>query len=220
MHNLAKPGRAGYQVATAIFEADMSRNDLIASHLAASLAAFERASNDTTMLAVARRIAAAIVTALRDGNKLLLVGNGGSAADAQHIAAEIVGRYKQERPAYAAIALTTDTSALTAIGNDYGYDQVFARQVEGLGQRGDVLLAISTSGRSPSILNALRKARERGLTTVGFTGAKGHTMAELCDLLLVAPSDDTPIIQQIHLATAHGICAAVEQALMDASTRS
>ncbi len=195
-------------------------NDLIASHLADSLAAFARASKDAAMLDIARRIAAAIVAALRAGHKLLLVGNGGSAADAQHIAAEIVGRYKQERPAYAAIALTTDTSALTAIANDYGYDRVFARQVEGLGQRGDVLLAISTSGRSPSILNALRKARERGLITVGFTGAKGGSMAELCDLLLVAPSDDTAIIQQVHLATAHGICAVVEQALMDASTES
>jgi D-sedoheptulose 7-phosphate isomerase len=198
----------------------MSSNDLIANHLANSLAAFERASGDAALLESARRIAAAIVAALHAGNKLLLVGNGGSAADAQHIAAEIVGRYKQERPAYAAIALTTDTSALTAIGNDYGYDQVFARQVEGLGQRGDVLLAISTSGRSASVLNALAKARSRGLTTVGFTGAKGKAMAELCDLLLVAPSDDTPIIQQIHLATAHGICAEVEQALMDASAKS
>jgi D-sedoheptulose 7-phosphate isomerase len=195
-------------------------NDLIATHLTQSLSALERASKDAALLDTARRIAAVIVAALRAGNKLLLVGNGGSAADAQHIAAEIVGRYKQERPAYAAIALTTDTSALTAIGNDYGYDQVFARQVEGLGQRGDVLLAISTSGRSPSIFNALLKARERGLTTMGFTGTKGQAMGELCDLLLVAPSDDTPIIQQIHLATAHGICAVVEQALMDTATES
>jgi D-sedoheptulose 7-phosphate isomerase len=192
-------------------------NDLIASHLAESLAAFTRASKDAAMLTVARRIAAAIAAALRAGNKLLLVGNGGSAADAQHIAAEIVGRYKQERPAYAAIALTTDTSALTAISNDYGYDQVFARQVEGLGRPGDVLLAISTSGRSPNILNALAEARAHGLTTIGFTGAKGHAMAEFCDLLLIAPSEDTPVIQQIHLATAHGICAEVEQAMIDAA---
>jgi len=191
-------------------------DDLIATHLTQSLSALQRACKDAALLEAARRIAAAIIVALRAGNKLLLVGNGGSAADAQHIAAEIIGRYKQERPAYAAIALTTDTSALTAIGNDYGYDQVFARQVEGLGQRGDVLLAISTSGRSPSILSALLKARERGLTTVGFTGTKGRAMGELCDLLLIAPSDDTPIIQQIHLATAHGICAEIEQALMDA----
>src|SRR3954447_26027769 len=126
------------------------------------------------MLAAARAIAAAIGTALRAGNKLLIIGNGGSAGDAQHIAAEIVGRYKQERPAYAAIALTTDTSALTAIANDYGFEQVFARQVAGLGQRGDVLLALSTSGQSPNILTALRTARERGLVTVGFTGSKGE----------------------------------------------
>jgi D-sedoheptulose 7-phosphate isomerase len=191
--------------------------DVIASHLARSVAALAHASQDAAMLDCARQIAAAIVAALRAGHKLLIVGNGGSAADAQHIAAEIVGRYKKERAAYAAIALTTDTSALTAIGNDYGYDQVFARQVEGLGRSGDVLLAISTSGRSPSILNALRKARERKLVTIGFTGANGQAMAELCDQLLIAPSDDTPIIQQIHLATAHGICEMVEQAMMDAS---
>src|SRR6201995_1429150 len=114
------------------------------------------------MLAAARKSAKAIVDGLRAGHKLLLIGNGGSAADAQHIAAEIVGRYKRERPAYAAIALTTDTSALTAIANDYGFEQVFARQVAGLGQRGDVLLALSTSGRSANILAALRAARERG----------------------------------------------------------
>ena len=193
-------------------------DDLIASHLDRSQAAMERAAQDAAMLASAGRIAAKIIAALRGGHKLLIVGNGGSAADAQHIAAEIVGRYKQERPAYAAIALTTDTSALTAIGNDYGFDHVFARQVEGLGTPGDVLLAISTSGRSPSILNALRKGRERGLVTVGFTGAKGLAMGELCDELLVAPSDDTPLIQQIHLATAHGICEAVEAALMQGET--
>src|SRR6476469_6016025 len=115
------------------------------------------------MLAAARRIAAAIVAALRAGNKLLIVGNGGSAADAQHIAAEIVGRYKQDRSGWAAIALTTDSSALTSIANDYGFEQVFSRQVEALGQRGDVLLALSTSGRSPNILAALRGARQGGL---------------------------------------------------------
>lgn len=171
------------------------------------------------MLATARKIAETIVSALRSGHKLLLAGNGGSAGDAQHIAAEITGRYKRERPAYAAIALTTDTSALTAIANDYGFEQVFARQVEGLGVRGDVLLALTTSGRSPNILAALRLARERGLVTIGFTGKKGESMGAFCDHLLVAPSDDTPIVQQIHLAVAHGICDAVEQALMDGSAR-
>src|ERR1700744_4362501 len=171
-------------------------------------------TQDEGLLATARKIRAAILAALRSGNKLLIVGNGGSAADAQHVAAEIVGRYKQDRPAWAAIALTTDTSALTSIGNDYGFEQVFARQVEGLGQRGDVLLALSTSGRSPNILAALRSAREHGLITIGFTGTKGAAMGVACDHFLVAPSDDTPVIQQIHLAVAHGICDAVEQALM------
>jgi D-sedoheptulose 7-phosphate isomerase len=188
--------------------------DPIGAHLKLSLAALERATQDASLLAVARKIAGIITAALRAGNKLLIIGNGGSAADAQHIAAEIVGRYKQDRPAYAAIALTTDTSALTAIANDYGFDQVFARQVEGLGQRGDVLLALSTSGRSPNILAALRVARERGLVTIGFTGAKGEALGALCDHLLVSPSDDTPIIQQIHLAAAHGICDEIEQAMM------
>lgn len=160
------------------------------------------------------QLVAAALTAIRGGGKILLFGNGGSAGDAQHIAAEIVGRYKQERPAYAAIALTTDTSALTAIANDYGFEQVFARQVEGLGHRGDILLALSTSGRSPNILAALRVAHEHGLITIGFTGTKGAAMAAACDHLLVAPSDDTPVIQQIHLAVAHGICDEVEQALI------
>ena len=188
--------------------------DLIGAHLKQSLAAFERAAQDALMLQAAHKIAHVIVTALHGGHKLLLVGNGGSAADAQHIAAEIVGRYKRERPAYPAIALTTDTSALTAIANDYGFEQVFARQVAGLGRRGDALLALSTSGRSPNILAALTTARERGIVTIAMTGSKGGTLGALCDHLLVAPSDDTPVIQQIHLALAHGICEAIEQAMM------
>jgi D-sedoheptulose 7-phosphate isomerase len=188
--------------------------DPIETHLKLSLAAIERATRDATLLAAARKIAEIIIAALRADRKLLIVGNGGSAADAQHIAAEIVGRYKQDRPAYAAIALTTDTSALTAIANDYGFEQVFARQVAGLGQRGDVLLALSTSGRSPNILSALRTAREHGLITVGFTGLNGKTLGALCDHLVVAPTDDTPIIQQIYLAVAHGICDEIEQTMM------
>jgi D-sedoheptulose 7-phosphate isomerase len=188
--------------------------DLIADHLKQSLAALERATQDAAMLAAARKIAEAIISALRHGHKLLIVGNGGSAADAQHIAAEIVGRYKKDRPAYAAIALTTDTSALTAISNDFGYDKVFARQVEGLGARGDVLLALSTSGRSPNILAALRTAHQRGLVTIGFTGSKGGALGTVCDHVLVAPSDDTAVIQQIHLTVCHGICEEIELALL------
>jgi D-sedoheptulose 7-phosphate isomerase len=188
--------------------------DFIGVHLRQSLVAFERATQDAVMLAAARKIAEISIAALRAGNKLLLAGNGGSAGDAQHIAAEITGRYKLDRPAYAAIALTTDTSALTAIANDYGYDQVFSRQVQGLGRRGDVLIGLTTSGRSPNILAALKLAREQGLVTVGFTGAKGQAMASACDHLLVAPTDDTPIVQQIHLAVAHGICETIERAMM------
>ena len=193
--------------------------DIIGAHLGLSLAALERTAKDEALLAAARKIAAVIISALRAGNKLLIVGNGGSAADAQHIAAEIVGRYKQDRPAYAAIALTADTSALTAIANDYGFEQVFARQIAGLGQRGDVLLALSTSGRSPNILAALRVARERGLVTVGFTGIKGEALGALCDHLLAAPSDDTPVVQQIHLAVAHGICDEIEQTMIREATK-
>jgi D-sedoheptulose 7-phosphate isomerase len=189
--------------------------DFIGIHLKQSLVAFERATQDAAMLATARKIADVSIAALRAGNKLLFAGNGGSAGDAQHIAAEITGRYKLDRPAYAAIALTTDTSALTAIANDYGYDQVFSRQVQGLGRRGDVLFGLTTSGRSPNILAALKIAREQGLVTVGFTGAKGQAMASACDHLLVAPTDDTPIVQQIHLAVAHGVCEAIECAMMD-----
>jgi D-sedoheptulose 7-phosphate isomerase len=193
--------------------------DPIGTHLRLSLAALELVTRDAALLAAARKIAEVIVAALRAGNKLLIIGNGGSAADAQHIAAEIVGRYKQDRPAWAAIALTTDTSALTAISNDYGFEQLFARQVEGLGRSGDVLLALSTSGRSANILAALRKARERGLVTIGFTGAKGEALGALCDHLLIALSDDTPIIQQIHLTVAHGICDEIEQTMMRETAR-
>ena len=193
--------------------------DPIAAHFERLLAALELMTRDAALLAAARKIAAVIVAALRAGNKLLIAGNGGSAADAQHIAAEIVGRYKQDRPAWAAMALTTDTSALTAIANDYGFEQVFARQVAGLGQRGDVLLALSTSGRSPNILAALRSARERGLVNIGFTGSKGEALGAFCDHLWVAPSDDTPVIQQIHLTVAHGICDEIEQTLMRETTR-
>ncbi len=187
--------------------------DRIAAHLNASRDAMIRAADDAALRDVSHAIADAVVAAIKAGNKVLLIGNGGSAADAQHIAAEIVGRYKRERSGYAAIALTTDTSALTSIANDYGFEQIFVRQIEALGRAGDVLIAFSTSGRSPNILKALAFARARGLVTVGFTGLKGEAIRAACDHLLVSPSDDTPVIQQIHMAVAHGICDAVERAL-------
>ncbi|MCF2524477.1 D-sedoheptulose 7-phosphate isomerase [Bradyrhizobium sp. G127] len=191
--------------------------DRIAAHFQSSLDGLTRAVQSNELLATTHTIAGAVADALKSGNKLLLIGNGGSAADAQHIAAEIVGRYKQERLGWAAIALTTDTSALTAIANDYGFEQIFARQVQGLAHRGDVLFALTTSGRSPNILAALKTARNLGVTTVGFTGTKGESLRASCDHLFVSPSDDTPVIQQIHMMAMHAICDAVEHMLIDAT---
>lgn len=191
--------------------------DRIAAHFQSSVDGLTKAVESTELLATTHTIARVVADALKSGNKLLLIGNGGSAADAQHIAAEIVGRYKQERPGWAAIALTTDTSALTAIANDYGFEQVFARQVQGLARRGDVLFALSTSGRSPNILAALKVARDMGVTTVGFTGAKGEGMRAACDHLFVSPTADTPVIQQIHMMAMHAICDEVEQTMIGAT---
>ncbi len=190
--------------------------DQIVAHFQSSLAGLTKAVQSDELLATTHAIAQAVTNALRAGNKLLLIGNGGSAADAQHIAAEIVGRYKQERPGWAAIALTTDTSALTAIANDYGFEQIFARQVQGLAKRGDVLFALTTSGRSPNILAALKTARDMGVTTVGFTGTNGESLRASCDHLFVSPTDDTPVVQQIHMMAMHAICDEVEQALAGA----
>ena len=152
------------------------------------------------------------VATLKAGGKILLCGNGGSAADAQHIAAELTGRYKTERGALAGIALTTDTSALTAIGNDYGYEFVFSRQLEALGREGDLLIAISTSGNSGNVLKALELARKIGVKTIGLSGRTGGAMNELCELNLVVPSNDTPRIQEIHIMIGHIICQAIDDA--------
>jgi D-sedoheptulose 7-phosphate isomerase len=154
-----------------------------------------------------------VCAALRAGRRLLVAGNGGSAADAQHIAAEFVSRLMYDRAPLAALALTTDSSALTAIGNDYGFELVFERQVLGLGQPGDVFLGISTSGNSPNILRALQAARGRGIRAFGFTGAGGGAMRDSCDRLLRAPSTQTAIAQQIHITAAHMLCALVERSM-------
>lgn len=150
------------------------------------------------------------VTSLRGGHKLLFAGNGGSAADAQHWAGELVSRFYYDRPGLPAIALTTDTSILTAVGNDYGYDYVFARQVEALGQEGDVFLAISTSGNSRNIVRAIEAAREKRMVVIGFTGQGGGQMAGLCDLCFCVPSSETPRIQEGHEALGHLLCALIE----------
>jgi len=147
------------------------------------------------------------------GGKVLLCGNGGSAAEAQHIAAELVGRFKLERPALPAIALTTNSSILTAIANDYTFDDVFARQVGGLGSAGDVLFAYSTSGNSKNVLRAIQAAKIVGMKTIGFTGASGGAMANACDVCIKAPSEDTPTVQECHTAAGHAICRLVEEIL-------
>ena len=153
-----------------------------------------------------------VITTLKNGNKVLLCGNGGSAADAQHIAAELTGRYKSERKGLPAIALTTDTSALTAIGNDYGYDRVFDRQVEALAKDGDVVIGISTSGNSKNVVAALKLARELGCKTIGLSGRDGGVMNDVCDINLVVPSNDTPRIQEMHILFGHTICQCIDDA--------
>ena len=151
--------------------------------------------------------------ALAAGNRIYLCGNGGSAADAQHIAAELIGRFVADRKSLPAIALTTDTSALTAIGNDYGYDQVFSRQVEGLCREGDVLIALSTSGNSTNILNAVGTAQAQKTKTIGLTGKTGGRLQDECNICLVVPSDVTARIQEMHIVIGHLFCALIEDEL-------
>lgn len=157
-------------------------------------------------------VADLLVDALREGRKVLLFGNGGSAADAQHIACELAGKFYLDRPPLPAIALTTNTSALTAIGNDYSYDEVFARQVQSLAKPGDVVIGISTSGNSPNVLRGVETAKGLGATTIAFTG-QGGRLEELADYVLSIPSVDTPRIQEGHITAGHIICYLVEQAL-------
>ncbi len=156
------------------------------------------------------RIADAISECLRGGGRVYTLGNGGSAADAQHIACELIGRFKRQRVALPAMALTTDTSALTAIANDYDYDRVFARQVEGLARRGDVVWALSTSGDSPSVLEAVRQAAECGAVTVGFTGQSGGALATMCTHVFHAPHTSSDRIQEAHVLAYHYVCERVE----------
>ena len=151
-----------------------------------------------------------ICETLRAGNKVLLCGNGGSAADAQHIAAELVGRYEQERRSFPAISLTTDTSALTALSNDYGYEEVFARQVRGLAVAGDVLIAISTSGRSPNVIKAAEKAKALGCKVIGLSGCSGEPLASRCDIAIVVPSERTSRVQEAHITIGHHWCEMVD----------
>ena len=155
------------------------------------------------------------IDSLKNGGKILIFGNGGSAADAQHIAAEMVGRYKVERKGLPAIALTTDTSALTSIGNDYGFNHVFDRQVEALANKGDVAIGISTGGSSGNVISALKLAKEMGCKAIGFSGRDGGEMNTVCDVNLVVPAEDTPRIQEMHIVIGHTICHLIDLAFKD-----
>jgi D-sedoheptulose 7-phosphate isomerase len=170
-------------------------------------------ANDTSILRNIEDASLVIIEAYKSGNKTLLAGNGGSAADAQHIAGEFVSRFYFDRPGIPSIALTTDTSILTAIGNDYGYSRLFERQIQALGNKGDVFIGISTSGNSENIINALMICKEKGITTIGFTGEGICKMDGLCDICIKAPSRETPRIQETHILIGHIICCIIEDSL-------
>lgn len=191
-------------------------NDYIGSEFEKSRRLIDAMAGDGTLRTQMVDVVARCVTALNRGNKILFAGNGGSAADAQHWAAELVSRFNYDRAGLSGLALTTDTSALTAIGNDYGYERVFARQIEALGRKGDLLFAISTSGNSKNILLAIDAAQSAGLDVIGFTGRKGGAMADRCTVCLRMPSDETPKIQEGHEILGHLICGLIEREMFPA----
>ncbi|EAH9198289.1 D-sedoheptulose 7-phosphate isomerase [Campylobacter jejuni] len=188
-------------------------NSYIKEHFTDSILVKEQILKDENLITLIKNASLEVIKAYRNGNKTLLAGNGGSAADAQHIAGEFVSRFYFDRPGIASIALTTDTSILTAIGNDYGYENLFARQVQAQGVKGDVFIGISTSGNSKNILKALDLCRQKGITSIGLSGASGGAMNELCDYCIKVPSTCTPRIQEAHILIGHIICAIVEEEL-------
>ena len=188
-------------------------NDLVVRRIRESAAVAEAMAADEVFQQTLREAANTIVQALRQGKKVLFFGNGGSAADAQHLAAELAGRYRRERQGLPGFALTTNISTLTAIGNDYDYSQVFARQIEALGTAGDVAVAISTSGLSDNVLRAVESARERGLKTMALTGKRGGKLRKLVDLCLSVPSEDTARIQEAYMLAGHILCEIAEEEL-------
>jgi len=198
------------------------KNDLskrVIESIKESISAKERLLASAETVATIARVSEVLIDSLRAGHKLLLFGNGGSAADSQHIAAEFVGRFAFDRPALPALALSVNTSALTAIGNDYGFDQVFSRQIEALGAKGDVAIGISTSGNSPNVLQGLITARKLGLHTVAFTGGSGGKMMGAADHSICAPSKETPRIQECHILIGHVISLLVEQEIFHDQSR-
>jgi D-sedoheptulose 7-phosphate isomerase len=183
----------------------------ILEEVSKTLATLELLAADDGLMAEVEKVAKTCCHAIRNGNKILLAGNGGSAADAQHLAGELVSRLNFDRPGLAAFALTTDSSVMTAIGNDYGYECVFARQLNAVGVAGDVFIAISTSGRSPNVIRGLEEGRRKGLITVGLTGKNGGDMAPLCDSCIRIPASETSKIQEGHIVLGHIICGLIER---------
>jgi D-sedoheptulose 7-phosphate isomerase len=192
---------------------EVSMQDLIHDEIQKLYLLLAQMQKDHHLHQTIEKIAESCILALRNKKKILIAGNGGSAADSQHLAAELLSRLRYDRPGLASIALTTDTSALTAIGNDYTFEYIFSRQVEAIGLSGDVFIGISTSGKSPNILKALETARAKNITTIGFTGMYAPLMTERCDLLLNIPSNQTSKIQECHIMFGHIICALIEDAL-------
>jgi len=185
--------------------------NLIKSQIEGSISTKQALLSDAQLTGLIDEVASVVVAAYKSGNKTMLAGNGGSAADAQHIAGEFVSRFYFDRPGLASIALTTDTSVLTAIGNDYGYEKLFSRQVQAQGKPGDIFIGISTSGNSPNVIKALETCKEMGIISIGLTGEKGGAMADLCDYCIKVPSNETPRIQEVHILIGHIICCIVEE---------
>jgi len=185
----------------------------IQSVLAESLMVKEKIANDLALIEVIEKVSSTMVLALKGGKKVLFCGNGGSAADAQHLSSELSGRFYLNRPALYAEALNVNTSAITAIGNDFDFSEIYARQIEGQGQAGDILIALSTSGNSSNIIKAVHAARKKGMIIVGMTGANGGQLKSICDYLLAMPSNNTPRIQEAHITVGHIICEIVEAAV-------
>jgi len=195
----------------------MKYRSTILKQIEDSIATKERILSDSLVLSNIAAAAELIIKAFKNGNKNLIAGNGGSAADAQHIAAEFVGRFYFNRPSLPSVSLTTDTSIITAISNDFGYNEVFSRQIQALGKKNDIFIGISTSGNSINIINALAECKKIGIKTVGFTGNSSSEMDKLCDICVKIPSSDTPHIQEAHIMIGHIICCIVEEELFGRS---
>lgn len=186
-------------------------NEYISNQVKKSIDVKKKLLDNQELMNLIQEVALKCVEVYKNGNKTLIAGNGGSAADAQHIAGEFVSRFYFDRPGLASVALTTDTSIITAIGNDYGYEKLFSRQVQANGVKDDMFIGISTSGNSTNVIEALKECKEKGIITVGLTGEKGGKMAELCDYCIKIPSNETPRIQEAHILIGHIICAVVEE---------